>query len=210
MKTLNYIVLVLSIIFVLLFTSIEIVSVLKPLYEGQYKSNKVYDVAYVKAYPVAQVTDDIILYLADMIEDMNQRGFFKDREHVHMIDVKFLFDLGKIVRLFSIIIIAYLISRLSREEDFVKKYRISYIGIIGMIVVVATIISKNFSAAFVKFHHIFFNNDYWILYPSESIIINLMPERFFMSFTVYIGMIFAALSILFYLGVSNLHWRSVD
>ena len=43
MKTLNYIVLVLSIIFVLLFTSIEIVSVLKPLYEGQYKSNKVYD-----------------------------------------------------------------------------------------------------------------------------------------------------------------------
>ena len=65
MKTLNYIVLVLSIIFVLLFTSIEIVSVLKPLYEGQYKSNKVYDVAYVKDYPVAQVTDDIILYLAE-------------------------------------------------------------------------------------------------------------------------------------------------
>ena len=72
MKTLNYIVLVLSIIFVLLFTSIEIVSVLKPLYEGQYKSNKVYDVAYVKDYPVAQVTDDIILYLADIINEDTQ------------------------------------------------------------------------------------------------------------------------------------------
>ncbi len=207
MKTINYIILVVALIFVLLFTSIELVSVFKPLYQGQYKSNKVFEVEYVKNYPVSKVTDDIILYLADITDNMNARNYFENREHIHMIDVKLLFDIGKIFRLFSVVIISFIISRLSKEEDFVKKYRINYISIIVFFVVTTTIISGNFSKAFVKFHHIFFNNDYWVLYPSESIIINLMPERFFMNFAIYIACTFMLLSLVFYLLISKLYYN---
>ncbi len=101
MKVICYVCLALSVIFVILFTSVELVSVMKPLYETQYEKNNVYEVEYVKNYPVSKVTDDVILYLADILDDMNQRGFFRDRENIHMTDVKTLFELGKIFRILS-------------------------------------------------------------------------------------------------------------
>ena len=125
MKPTEYIILAISIIFVLLFTSIELISVLKPIYNKEYIANNVYEVNYVKNYPVDYVTDDIILYLSDVIDDMNQRDYFENRENIHMIDVKVLFDLGKIIRLICIIFISFILSKLSEEKEFVKKYRIT-------------------------------------------------------------------------------------
>ena len=204
MKPTEYIILAISIIFVLLFTSIELISVLKPIYNKEYIANNVYEVNYVKNYPVDYVTDDIILYLSDVIDDMNQRDYFENRENIHMIDVKVLFDLGKIIRLICIIFISFILSKLSEEKEFVKKYRITYIGVLFLISFIAIVISRNFSVAFVKFHHIFFNNDNWILDPSESIIINLMPERFFVNLSIYIIATFIVLNILHHILISKL------
>ena len=41
------------------------------------------------------------------------------------------------------------------------------------------LISRDFDAAFTKFHHIFFSNDLWLLDPAEDNLINLLPEGFF-------------------------------
>ncbi len=201
MKTFSYIILVSSMIFVLLFTSVELISILKPIYNKEYLANNVYEVDYVKNYPVDFVTDDVILYLSDIIDDMNQRDYFENRENIHMMDVKKLFDIGKIVRLICIVIVSFLFSKHSKEKDFIKKYRITYIGTIGFLLTFAAVLSQNFSTAFVKFHHIFFNNDYWILDSSESIIINLMPQQFFMNLSIYILLTFIILNILQYITV---------
>ena len=40
-------------------------------------------------------------------------------------------------------------------------------------------ISTDFSKYFIVFHHIFFDNDLWILDPSVDMLINIVPEGFF-------------------------------
>ncbi len=40
-------------------------------------------------------------------------------------------------------------------------------------------IGMNWEEAFVAFHHIFFDNDYWIFYPGTDPVITMLPDTFF-------------------------------
>ena len=51
----------------------------------------------------------------------------------------------------------------------------------------------DFNTVFVKFHHIFFDNDLWIFDPAEDYMIRMLPEGLFFDFVVRIGCIFAGL-----------------
>jgi integral membrane protein (TIGR01906 family) len=75
--------------------------------------------------------------------------------------------------------------------------------IIGIISGIAAIyISNNFYEVFVKFHLLFFHNDYWILDPKTDLMINILPEGFFFDTVKMIGMTFGIiLSILLILSV---------
>ena len=46
--------------------------------------------------------------------------------------------------------------------------------------VLAGIIATDFNKYFIIFHHIFFNNDLWMLNPDTDLLINIVPEPFFM------------------------------
>ena len=65
----------------------------------------------------------------------------------------------------------------------------------------AAIISTDFTKYFVIFHHIFFDNDLWILNPATDMLINIVPEGFFMDTAARIGALYAILVALI-LGVS--------
>ena len=172
----SYFLLSFFIIFILLFTSAELLSVLKPLYLFEYSKYDVYEIEYVKDYDVSRVTDDIILYFADITDDMNWRSFFKQREDHHMVDVKLLFKAGSYLRWIFIIFAAILYKRLSDNKSFIRYYRNSFFAVMGTVGIISLLAGSNFSSAFLKFHQILFNNDNWLLDPSESIIINLMPQ----------------------------------
>ena len=45
--------------------------------------------------------------------------------------------------------------------------------------VIAGLFASDFNKYFVIFHHIFFDNDLWILYPAKDDMINMLPEGFF-------------------------------
>ena len=47
----------------------------------------------------------------------------------------------------------------------------------------------------VIFHHIFFNNNLWILDPAEDYMIRMLPEGFFYDMVMRIGSIFAVFLI---------------
>ena len=49
-------------------------------------------------------------------------------------------------------------------------------------------ISTDFTKYFVIFHHIFFNNDLWMLNPDTDLLINIVPEPFFMDTAARIAM----------------------
>lgn len=46
--------------------------------------------------------------------------------------------------------------------------------------VLATLIALNWDKVFVKFHEIFFQNDYWIFDPKLDPVITMLPDEFFM------------------------------
>ena len=50
----------------------------------------------------------------------------------------------------------------------------------AMLCVLGLVISTDFTKYFVIFHHIFFNNDLWMLNPDTDLLINIVPEPFFM------------------------------
>lgn len=62
----------------------------------------------------------------------------------------------------------------------------------------AAVISTDFSRYFVVFHHIFFDNDLWILDPNTDMLINIVPEAFFMDTALRIAIVFAIFVTIFF------------
>jgi len=68
----------------------------------------------------------------------------------------------------------------------------------GLIAALAAIISTDFTKYFIMFHHIFFSNDLWILDPSTDMLINIVPEGFFMDTAGRIAFTFGSLSLILF------------
>ena len=68
----------------------------------------------------------------------------------------------------------------------------------ALITALGLIISTDFTKYFIMFHHIFFTNDLWILDPSTDLLINIVPEPFFVDTAARIGVTFAAATILLF------------
>ena len=58
--------------------------------------------------------------------------------------------------------------------------------------------ASDFSRYFIMFHHIFFTNDLWILDPSTDMLINIVPEGFFMDTAARIAFLFGSLSLILF------------
>lgn len=113
--------------------------------------------------------------------------FFSDRTYYHLVDVKniFIFCLNscKIFLVPSVIflIVSIITKNISRLYRIWKKTFIIFLIVLVALFGFAII---NFSSLFVIFHEILFNNDLWLLYPSEDYLINLLPEEFFAKFAL--------------------------
>jgi len=59
-----------------------------------------------------------------------------------------------------------------------------------------TMILKDFSGFWVQFHHLFFNNDLWLLNPETDILIQMLPQQFFYDLVVRILGMFAVETII--------------
>ena len=83
----------------------------------------------------------------------------------------------------------------NRLPDFivlVPKITGVLLGITGL---TARIVSGSFDRYFVVFHHLFFDNDLWILDPTKDNLINLLPEGFFSDTALRIGKIFLLMEL---------------
>ena len=71
---------------------------------------------------------------------------------------------------------------------------------------IAAIVASDFSKYFVVFHLIFFDNDLWILNPATDMLINIVPEPFFMDTALRIAITFGGMVIIFF-AVCFLLWK---
>ena len=124
------------------------------------------------------------------------RGFFTEREILHMEDVRDLFVGAQQLRLWALaatalgLLAIYLLCR----KDFLFVLSRSLLLGTGILLLLfaglSVILATDFSDAFVTFHHIFFDNDLWILNPKEDMLINIVPEGFFFDTAMRIAAIF--------------------
>ncbi len=142
----------------------------------------------------------------EVMMDGEMRGFFTEREIAHMWDVRVLFMAA--IRYFAFammgVILMLLISRMLICSFDRKTFRIStgsgivfgtVLVMIGFAVLGMHIIT-HFDTDFITFHHMFFDNDLWILDPSKDMLINIVPEGFFFDTALRIVIYYAVLMVL--------------
>lgn len=127
-----------------------------------------------------KVTSDLLDYLKQGDNDLLE-PHFNEKEILHMEDVFIIYEAGRLV-FFSSLALGLGLSILGYK--IFKSYYLSKLGsslpIVGLLMVVFLgILFINFSESFIKFHHIFFDNDLWFLDPKTDLMIRMLPEYFF-------------------------------
>ena len=111
----------------------------------------------------------------------------------HFYEVKKIFLYIYAITIFIILFLAiiFIIKKIKGKK--IETYKMLNYGSNTLIVIVITLISAmliNFSKAFVIFHKIFFNNDYWIFDEKTDPIIKVLPEEVFMLYAfVIVGLV---------------------
>ncbi|RDY29105.1 TIGR01906 family membrane protein [Lachnotalea glycerini] len=175
-------------------------------YEKEYTKYGVLEEVKMDMQDVLYVTQEMMNYLIDKrdnlvvetVVDGQQREFFNEREKLHMQDVKNLFMAGLMIRriAFATLILSILIL-IFRKADLKRiisrAFQIATLIVGAITGVAAFYISRNFIEVFLKFHYLFFDNDYWILNPKTDLMINILPEGFFYDTIKSIGIMFGCL-----------------
>ncbi len=187
---------------ILLITSVEAVAYWTPgYYEKEYTKYNVLADVHMEMDDLLDVTTEMMAYLrgrrpdlhVPAIVDGQPREFFNDREIAHMEDVRGLFLGGLALRTSCIVIAAVCLIVLVIMKAPLRKVLPRAIcagtGLFFLIICgLAAIIASDFSKYFIIFHHIFFNNDLWLLDPRTDLLINIVPEPFFMDTAARIGL----------------------
>lgn len=213
---------------VFLITSIEAVVYWTPGYfEAEYTKYQVLDdLPPMTIEDLLVVTDEMMAYLRGNREDLHvfttmggqNVEFFNAREIAHMEDVRDLFIGGLWLRRIGLAFTAgyALLLGLWCKKDLERKaiLKTSVPGSLCLgtglffaaAITIAAIIASDFSKYFIVFHHIFFDNDLWILNPATDMLINIVPEPFFMDTALRIGITFAIMVLVFF-GISFFCWK---
>lgn len=152
---------------------------------------------------IMYVTYEMMDYLDNKREDLvvytyvdgEEREFFNEREKQHMIDVKNLFTAGKNLRIFAFVIgvisLSIIAFKYKNIKTILSKGFVSVSTVIICIsIILICIIQTDFTKYFTIFHEIFFNNDLWLLNPKTDLLINIVPEPFFIDTAIRIAVIF--------------------
>ena len=130
--------------------------------------------------------------------DGREQDFFNEQDRFHMGEVRDLFIGGLNIRTGALVIAVLCILFLILTKADLKKtvpagYQAALAVTAAALLFLGIACAVDFNAVFVKFHHIFFDNDLWIFDPAEDYMIRMLPEGLFFDMVVRIGCIFAGL-----------------
>lgn len=211
MKLLNYVLGILCsfcLMMILLITSIEAVTYWTPGYfEKEYIKYQVDQQIHMEMKDLLYVTEEMMAYLKGNRQDLHvptkvngvEREFFNEKEIAHMEDVKGLFLAAIALRKTCVFIGILCILTLYLLKTNMKTFfpRILCIGtglFLALTALLTAVISTNFTKYFIVFHKIFFKNNLWLLDPNTDLLINIVPEPFFVDTVIRIGLIFSVVT----------------
>ena len=192
----------------LLFLAVMLPSFGMWFYYWQFNVNDTYNVVNMQPHDLHEVTRHMLNYMRGFEErEMGlqitayigglPRNFFSPIEIRHMVDVYDLFAIGFIIRNVAVILLAvttllFGVFGRRRLKHLFKSWLVAPIAVVALLATPAAFIVVDWHGAFVIFHEIFFDNDYWILDSRVDLLVNIVPYDFFITLSIVIGIIFAA------------------
>jgi len=118
-----------------------------------------------------------------------------DHGKIHFKEVKQIFDKLKVMLSLSILIsiIGIIINKKHKKIKYLLTSSILLI-ILPILLLIPFLI--NFDKSFTTFHHIFFNNDYWLFDVTSDPIITILPQTFFFHCAILMISLIATSSII--------------
>ena len=190
-----------SLIVILFCVSVVLPTFSVSFYMNEYKKYDLSEYIRVSEPDLERVTKNVQRYMAGLDPELNveavvagiEKPFFNEREIFHMNDVRGLFAAG-----FAVMGASVLISAVCAVFIIVKKYYRTAAGyVVGCVTflllsfgTLAALVAVYFERAFVIFHELFFDNDMWLLDPDTDLLINLVPQTFFIDISKTIAICF--------------------
>ena len=195
----------LSVFVILLVTSVELWAYGVPgFFEKEYEKYQVTADVKMEMEDLLSVTKEMMSYLrggrADLhimtVVDGQSREFFNQREMAHMEDVRGLFLGALWLRRLGIVLVIGILfwfhkNKIPYGKVLPKVFVTGTAVLAALFLAVGLFAAVDFNACFTAFHKIFFRNDLWLLDPSTDLLINIVPEGFFMDIALRIGLTFA-------------------
>lgn len=159
------------------------------------------------ASSIGTSSDNLINNTQNLLNYLNKKeqlntDWFSEKDILHMVDVQNLYTFSHNIMIYcllTLIISTIIIILILRGKSLVyitkifNKVLLLFIVLVGGL---SAVIAYNFNSFWIKFHTTLFSNDLWLLSPSESNLIKMVPEEFFISL---ITKIIAYILILFIL-----------
>ncbi|CAM3030847.1 TIGR01906 family membrane protein [Hathewaya histolytica] len=164
------------------------------------------DIKYLKLEEISELSFDNLKsnynYLIDFLYS-NSKNFsmpyFKSSYNgrVHFFEVRNIIKTLNCSLLVTAPISIFYVLRQNAKKNF---HYLKYVSIIlcSFPFLLLLPLAINFSKAFDTFHHILFNNDYWIFDETLDPVITVLPERFFMHEGFFLLLIILIISISLY------------
>ena len=194
-------------LFCLLFTALEIVSFNETFYRNTYRTLDIANKTHIEERELMDVTREMLAYLKGdratldgvrVTADGTFREFFNNKEKAHMVDVAELLNFGRAARLYMAIAIAALslinIFSCGKRWIYYTFSGLFWGGLFSFVAfgLLTLIASINFDAVFTAFHKMVFSNDLWMLDSATDLLINIVPQEFFVKVSGRIAMLFGA------------------
>lgn len=162
--------------------AVEINAFDKKFYLNSYEKNQVVHTTGMELEELEMITDNIFSYLKDNSQEESLSSYFNSREIMHMEDVKALFKRGFSIKKTSLMLSLIGITGLFILDKGNRIVRGIFYGNFiwwTIILILLLLITIDFNRYFTYFHMIFFDNDLWLLDPNEDLLIQMLPEEFF-------------------------------
>ncbi|MCD8009361.1 MAG: TIGR01906 family membrane protein [Lachnospiraceae bacterium] len=207
MHTLAGILAVLSVLVVLLITAVEIAAYSDwNYYEKEYTKLGVPETVDMSMDDLMDVTHEMMAYLRGNRDDLvimttvagEEREFFNDQEKIHMSDVRILFLGGLMLRRIALVVLLFCVFFLLLTHAplarilpvYFQRGSVLFVAIVGIL---AALFASDFTKYFTIFHEIFFRNDLWLFAPATSLLINMLPEPFWIDIALRVALLFVGL-----------------
>ena len=154
-------------------------------YKDFYQKENIADYIDTSSDNLINNTQNLLNYL-NKKEQLNT-DWFSEKDILHMVDVQNLYTFSHNIMIYCLLILiisTIIIILILRGKSLLyitkifNKVLLLFIVLVGGL---SAVIAYNFNSFWIKFHTTLFSNDLWLLSPSESNLIKMVPEEFFIS-----------------------------